>query len=78
MSGITRYAPESVFPTLSGWPKQSTQDHRRVIAAFKERDASGARSAMAEHFTVGVAPLTEHLVERGVIVDVDAARENAV
>jgi hypothetical protein len=22
---------------------------------------------MAEHFTVGVAPLTDHLVERGVI-----------
>jgi hypothetical protein len=22
---------------------------------------------MAEHFTIGVAPLTEHLVERGVI-----------
>ena len=27
--------PESVFPTLSGWPKQSTKDHRRVIAAFE-------------------------------------------
>lgn len=68
MSGITRYAPESVFPTLSGWPEQSTRDHRRVLAAFERRDADGARSAMAEHFTVGVAPLTEHLVARGVIV----------
>lgn len=68
MSGMTRYAPESVFPTLPGWPKQSTRDHRRVIAAFAGRDASRARMAMAEHFTVGVAPLTEHLVERGVIV----------
>ncbi|MDF2830508.1 MAG: GntR family transcriptional regulator [Mycobacterium sp.] len=67
MSTITRYAPESVFPTLEGWPKQSIRDHRRVIAAFERRDATRARTAMAEHFTIGVAPLTEHLVERGVI-----------
>ena len=67
MSGITRYAPESVFPTVSGWPKQSIRDHRRVIAAFERRDADRARMAMAEHFTIGVAPLTDHLIERGVI-----------
>jgi DNA-binding GntR family transcriptional regulator len=75
MSSITRYAPESVFPTLSGWPKQSTRDHRRVIAAFERRDANRARMAMAEHFTFGVAPLTEHLVERGVIADTDSPAE---
>jgi DNA-binding GntR family transcriptional regulator len=67
MSGITRYAPESVFPTVSGWPKLSTRDHRRVIAALERRDANRARMAMAEHFTVGVVPLTDHLIERGVI-----------
>jgi DNA-binding GntR family transcriptional regulator len=67
MSAITRYAPESVFPTLEGWPKQSISDHRKVIAAFERRDATRARTAMAEHFTVGVTPLTEHLVSRGVI-----------
>jgi DNA-binding GntR family transcriptional regulator len=75
MSSITRYAPESVFPTVSGWPKQSTRDHRRVIAAFERRDANRARMAMAEHFTIGVAPLTEHLVERGVIADTDSPAE---
>jgi DNA-binding GntR family transcriptional regulator len=69
MSGITRYAPESVFPKLAGWATQSTRDHRRVIAAFERRDADQARAAMAEHFTIGVTPLTDHLVERGVIVD---------
>ena len=70
MSGITRYAPESVFPTVSGWPKQSIRDHRKLIAAFERRDANRARMAMAEHFTIGVAPLTDHLVERGVITGV--------
>jgi DNA-binding GntR family transcriptional regulator len=67
MSGITRYAPESVFPTLHGWPAQSIRDHRAVIAAVERGDAEAARAAMAEHFMVGVDPLTEHLTERGVI-----------
>jgi DNA-binding GntR family transcriptional regulator len=69
MSGITRYAPESVFPTLQGWPTQSTMDHRRVLEALERRDGDAARLAMSEHFTVGVAPLTEHLVARGVIAE---------
>jgi DNA-binding GntR family transcriptional regulator len=69
MSTITRYAPESVFPTLPGWPAQSIRDHRLVIAAFERRDPDGARAAMAEHFTIGVAPLTDHLMERGVIIE---------
>jgi DNA-binding GntR family transcriptional regulator len=77
MSGITRYAPESVFPTLAGWPRQSMKDHRRVIAAFEKRDANRARMAMAEHFTIGVAPLTDHLIERGVIADGASAAETA-
>jgi DNA-binding GntR family transcriptional regulator len=67
MSSITRYAPESVFPKVSGWPKQSVRDHRKLIAAFERRDANRARVAMAEHFTIGVEPLTDHLIDRGVI-----------
>lgn len=67
MSGVTRYAPESVFPTLAGWPAQSIKDHRKVIAALTRRDGERVRAAMAEHFTIGVRPLTEHLTERGVI-----------
>lgn len=75
MSGITRYAPESVFPTLEAWPEQSTEDHRAVIASLERRDADLARSAMAKHFAVGVAPLTDHLIARGVITEVtDAER----
>jgi DNA-binding GntR family transcriptional regulator len=56
-----------VFPTVAGWPEQSERDHRRIIDALAARDPEAARAAMADHFTVGVAPLTEHLVERGVI-----------
>ena len=43
MSQITRYALESVFPTVEGWPKQSTRDHRRVLAALRKRDGEQAR-----------------------------------
>ena len=38
MSEITRYAPESVFPTFDGWPEQSTDDHRKLFAALEARD----------------------------------------
>lgn len=69
MSGVTRYAPESVFPTLEGWPEVAIRDHRRVISALRAGDAEAARASMADHFTVGVAPLTDHLTERGVIRD---------
>ena len=47
MSQITRYALESVFPTVEGWPKQSTRDHRRVLAALQKRDGEQARTAMS-------------------------------
>jgi DNA-binding GntR family transcriptional regulator len=56
-----------VFPTLSGWPEQSAKDHRAVMSALERADPEGARAAMAAHFAVGVAPLTDHLIERGVI-----------
>src|SRR5246127_1158462 len=49
MSRITRYAPESVFPTIAGWPQQSIKDHRRVLAALAKHDCELARKAMSEH-----------------------------
>ncbi|MGV0643030.1 GntR family transcriptional regulator [Mycolicibacterium sp. XJ879] len=67
MSQITRYAPESVFPTIAGWPEQSNQHHRRVLAALEQRDEKLARAAMSEHLAAGAEPLIDHLTERGVI-----------
>ncbi|MEB4210593.1 GntR family transcriptional regulator [Mycobacterium sp. 94-17] len=69
MSQITRYAPESVFPAIEGWPGQSTQDHRRIMSALNKHDARLARSAMSEHLAAGAIPLIDHLVARGVVVD---------
>jgi DNA-binding GntR family transcriptional regulator len=67
MSQITRYAPESVFPTIPGWPHQSIKDHRRVLAALAKHDSEVARKAMSEHLAAGAAPLINHLVEHGVV-----------
>jgi DNA-binding GntR family transcriptional regulator len=61
MGQITRYAPESVFPAVEGWPARSIKDHRRVIAALAARDGERARAAMSEHFTAGVGPMVKHL-----------------
>ncbi|OBG76275.1 GntR family transcriptional regulator [Mycobacterium sp. E2462] len=71
MSQITRYAPESVFPAISGWPAQSMRDHRRILSALKKRDDDGARAAMSQHLAAGAVPLIDHLIARGVVVDAD-------
>ncbi len=67
MSQITRYAPESVFPTIEGWPEKSNKHHRRLLAALERRDESLARSAMSEHLAAGAKPLIDHLTSRGVV-----------
>lgn len=67
MSQITRYAPESVFPTVTGWPTKSTKHHHRLLAALAKRDEDLARSAMAEHLSAGAAPMIDHLIAHGVV-----------
>jgi DNA-binding GntR family transcriptional regulator len=71
MSQITRYAPESVFPIIAGWPTQSIKDHRRVLSALAKHDGDLARKAMSDHLAAGAAPLIDHLVEHGVVDSVD-------
>ena len=67
MSQITRYAPESVFPTIAGWPDQSTEHHRKLLAALEQREENLVRTAMSEHLAAGAAPLIDHLPQRGVL-----------
>jgi DNA-binding GntR family transcriptional regulator len=67
MSQITRYAPESVFPTIEGWPDRSTEHHRKLLAALEKRDENLARTAMSEHLEAGAEPLIAHLTQRGVV-----------
>ena len=64
MSQITRYAPESVFPTIDGWPDKSNGHHRRLLDALAHRDPELARTAMSEH----LADFFRPRVRRDVIV----------
>jgi DNA-binding GntR family transcriptional regulator len=68
MSQITRYAPESVFPTIAGWPEKSNKHHRRLLAALERHDENLARTAMSEHLAAGAKPLIDHLTQRGVVI----------
>ncbi|MBS4727260.1 GntR family transcriptional regulator [Mycobacterium sp. SM1] len=67
MSQITRYASESVFPMIVGWPEQSTKHHRRLLAALEQHDDKLARRTMSKHLTSAALSLTSHLAERGVL-----------
>ncbi|MFV0495316.1 GntR family transcriptional regulator [Mycobacterium sp.] len=69
MSQITRYVPESVFPTISHWPDHAVRDHRRVLTALAAHDEKSARTAMAQHLAASSIPLIEHLIARGVVLD---------
>jgi DNA-binding GntR family transcriptional regulator len=69
MSQITRYAPESVFPAIEGWPEQSMKDHRRILSALKKQDGELARAAMSQPLAAGAVPLIEHLTARGVVIE---------
>ncbi len=67
MSQITRYAPESVYPAIAGWPEKSNEHHRRLLSALQQHDGNRARAEMSEHLAAGAEPLIEHLTERGVV-----------
>ena len=57
MSQVTRYAPESVFPTIAGWPDESNRHHRRLLDALARRDKALARTAMSQHLARRWLPL---------------------
>lgn len=67
MANVTRYVPESVFPTMDGWTQHAIADHRRIMAALEVGDAAEARAAMSVHFTTGVDQLIIQLRNLGVL-----------
>ncbi|CAN3128137.1 GntR family transcriptional regulator [Mycobacterium sp. smrl_JER01] len=67
MGQITKFALESVYPTLHGWPAHSTRDHRELLVALRARDGEAARVAMSDHLRAASGPLTDHLRAHGVI-----------
>lgn len=69
MSQITRYAPESVFPSIEHWPARAIKHHRRILSALAKHDDKLARAAMADHLAASAIPLIDHLIARGVVAE---------
>jgi len=67
MGQITRFALESVYPIVEGWPAHAVRDHRLLLDALKDRDGEAARAAMSDHLCAAAVPLIDHLTQRGVI-----------
>ena len=69
MSQITRYALESVFPTVEGWPDSppgiTGGCWRRCRSATVNRPAP----PMSQHLCAGSKPLVDHLHRMGVLED---------
>ena len=67
MSQITRYAPESVFPAIEGWPDQSIKDHRRILSALRDtrRQACPESDVGASGGGRGAADRPSHRAWRG-------------
>jgi DNA-binding GntR family transcriptional regulator len=61
----TRYTPTRFYSGNAGWRASMLADHQDLLTALRGRDATGARDAMARHFTDGADRLTAHLDEIG-------------
>ncbi len=61
------YVPLRFFNRITGWAAASAHDHTAILAALRERDADGARAAMAEHIRHVGSLLAEHLQAQGAL-----------
>lgn len=62
----SRYLPASFYAGDPQWGAQAMSNHRRLIAAFRRRDADAAARLTREQFTDGARRLTARLDELGV------------
>jgi DNA-binding GntR family transcriptional regulator len=44
-----QYVPRGFYSRIAGWSDASAHEHGAILAALRNRDADGARKAMAEH-----------------------------
>lgn len=61
------YVPLHSFGKIEGWAEASAQDHSGIFDALNNRDAEGARKAMAEHIHHIGRLLVEHLEQHAVL-----------
>lgn len=61
------YVPLRFFSRIEGWAAASAHDHTPVLAALRERDPDGARTAMTEHIRHVGELLVDHLRRQGTL-----------
>lgn len=64
--------PRQFFEFAADWPKRAHQDHRRIIAALRSRDAAAAARATTDHLREGGQYAVRVLREGGLWSDDEA------
>lgn len=60
MGVAVRCVPNSLYASIDGWPKSTTEDHRGVLEALRRHSSQRARSSMASHITNAGELLARH------------------
>lgn len=60
----TRYVPRMFYAQIPGWPQTTMNDHGEILAAMKNSDPEGARSAMENHLRHAGEKLADYFDER--------------
>ncbi|MET1074140.1 MAG: GntR family transcriptional regulator [Umezawaea sp.] len=71
LNSATRYTPAGVYSSDPAWRDRTAAHHAALLTALAAGDATGARAAMARHFTDGADRLIAHLAGLGVWADRD-------
>jgi DNA-binding GntR family transcriptional regulator len=62
---VVRCVPNRLYTRIEGWPRSTTEDHRVVLDALRQRSASKSRSAMGTHITKAGDLLARHYEASG-------------
>jgi len=61
---LTRYVPHRFYAQIPGWPEATMDDHGRLLAAIRDRDADRTRAEMQNHIVHADELLAAHVEAR--------------
>jgi DNA-binding GntR family transcriptional regulator len=61
---VARYAPRRFYASIEGWAQTTLDDHEKLLAAMRSRDADRARSEMVNHVRHAGEQLAQHVDAR--------------
>ncbi|MCA1711549.1 MAG: GntR family transcriptional regulator [Actinobacteria bacterium] len=69
LRSASQYLPRRFFTADEHWRKAVDRDHEQILAAFRDKNAEGARAAVEAHILDGRLRLLQHLDEVGFWAD---------